>query len=102
MHRKDADINTSLMLDGNAIAGELQQIFGRDLTMAMTRCGRCSADTRLGALMAFVRAPGVVLRCPACGTVIIRIVETPGQYYVDARGAVFMRLDRDARRLAHQ
>src|SRR5215472_7903206 len=97
MHRKDADINTSLMLDGNAIAGELQQMFGRDLTMAMTRCCRCAADTPLGALMAFVRAPGVVLRCPACESVIVRIVATPSEYYIDARGAVFMRMDRDAR-----
>jgi hypothetical protein len=102
MDEQDADMNMSLMLDGNAIAGELQQMFGRDLTMAMTRCCGCAADTRLGALMAFVRAPGVVLRCPACENVIVRIVATPREYYIDARGAVFMRLDRDARPPAHK
>lgn len=94
MHDGDTDINTSLMVDGNAVAGELQQIFGRDLTMALMRCCHCAADTRLGALMAFVRGPGVVLRCPACETVIVRVVETPSEYYIDTRGAAYMRIDR--------
>ena len=94
MHNGDHDMNAALMVDGNAVAGELQQIFGRDLTMAMTRCCVCAADSRLGALLAFVRGPGTVLRCPSCEAVIVRVVETPTGYYVDARGAAFMRLDR--------
>lgn len=94
MRYGDDDMNTALMVDGNAVAGELQQVFGRDVTMAVTRCCSCAVDTPLGALMAFVRGPGVVLRCPTCDTVIVRIVETPTQYYVDTRGATFMRLER--------
>lgn len=96
MDKRDGDMNTMLMVDGNAVAGELQEIFGRDLTMAVTRCGGCGADSRVGALMAFVRGPGVVLRCPACDAVTVRIVETPSEYYIDARGAVYLRIDRAA------
>ncbi len=88
----DADMNTALMLDGNAVAGELEQIFGRDMTMAVARCAGCARDAELGALMAFTRGPGVVLRCPACQQGIARIVETPSAIYLEARGAAFLRM----------
>jgi hypothetical protein len=87
-------MNTVLMVDGNAVAVELQQIFGRDMTMAVTRCGSCAADSAVGALLAFVRGPGAVLRCPACQATIVRIVETPAAFYVEARGAAYMRFGR--------
>lgn len=92
MRDDDMDMNIALMVDGNAVAGALQQLFGRDMTMAVVRCSGCAADAEIGALMAFTRGPGVVLRCPACETAIVRLVESPGAHYVDARGAVFMRL----------
>jgi hypothetical protein len=34
------------------------------------------------------------LRCPACEQVILRIVQTPQAIYLDARGAVYLRLAR--------
>lgn len=88
----DVDMNTALMVDGNAVAGELQQLFGRDMTMVEIRCSGCSRDSEMGALMAFVRGPGVVLRCPGCDAAIVRIVDAPTAHYVDARGALFMRM----------
>ena len=94
MRDDHGDMNTALMVDGNAIAGELQEIFGRDMTMAATRCGFCAADAALGALLAFTRGPGAVLRCPSCQSTIIRVVETPSAYYVEARGAAYMRFSR--------
>jgi len=87
-----ADMNTALMVDGNAIAGDLQQIFGHDMTTAVARCAGCDADSMMATLMAFVRGPGVVLRCPSCESVIARIVETPTATYLDARGAVYLRM----------
>jgi hypothetical protein len=92
MENDQADMNTALMLDGNAIAGELQQIFGRDMTIAVARCAGCSRDAALGALMAFTRGPGIVLRCPTCQNAIARIVETPAAIYLEARGAAFLRM----------
>jgi hypothetical protein len=88
----EADMNMALMLDGNAVAGQLEQIFGRDMTTAVARCAGCGSDAEMGALMAFTRGPGVVLRCPACGTVIARIVETTAAIYLDARGAAYVRM----------
>src|SRR5260370_25056585 len=92
MDNDEADMNTALMVDGNAVAGELQQIFGRDMTMAVARCAGCSRDAEIGALMAFTRGPGVVLRCPVCETAIARIVETPTALYLEARGAAVLRM----------
>ena len=92
MEKDDGDMNTALMVDGNAVAGQLQQIFGRDMTMAMARCAGCGKEAEMGALMVFTHAPGVVLRCPACQAVIARIVETPSAIYLEARGAAFLRI----------
>ncbi len=89
-----ADMNTALMVDGNAVAGQLHQIFGRDMTMVVARCAGCASDAEMGALMAFTRGPGVVLRCPACQTAMVRIVETPSATYLEARGAAYLRLPR--------
>jgi len=88
-----ADMNTALMVDGNAVAGQLQRIFGRDVTMAVARCAGCTRDAEVGALLAFVRGPGVVLRCPSCQAVIARIVETNADLYLDVRGAAFVRME---------
>jgi len=35
-----------------------------------------------------------VLRCSACEGVVLRIVQTPEAIYLDARGAVYLRLAR--------
>ena len=88
----DTDMNMALMLDGNAVAGRLEQIFGRDMTTAVTRCAGCASETQMGGLMAFTRGPGVVLRCPTCQAAVARIVETTSAIYLDARGAAYVRM----------
>src|ERR1700716_3735146 len=92
MENDEADMNTALMVDGNAVAGQLEQIFGRDMTTAIARCAGCARDAQMGALMAFTRGPGIVLRCPGCQNAIARIVETPAATYLEARGAAFLRM----------
>jgi hypothetical protein len=88
------DINRELMLDANAAAGLLQEIFGTEMTAAPTECAHCGAEGEVGTLLAFTQAPGIVLRCPSCENIILRITETPNAYYLDARGAVYLRLAR--------
>ena len=92
MDNDDGDMNTALMVDGNAVAGQLEQIFGRDMTMTVARCAGCAREAAMGALLAFIRGPGVVLRCPACQNAIARIVETPTAIYLEARGAAYLRM----------
>jgi hypothetical protein len=89
-----ADLNRELMLDANAAAGIFQEIFGADLTAEPCECAHCGAEGQMGTLLAFTHAPGIVLRCPACEGVVLRITQTPNAWYIDARGAVYLRLAR--------
>ncbi len=90
------DMNTALMLDGNAVSGLLNEIFFMEITSSPTQCDHCGAEGELGSLRAFKNEMGVVLRCPECGGVILRIVRTSGSIYLDLRGATYLRLDKSA------
>lgn len=88
------DINRELMLDANAVAGILQEIFGMEMTASPTECAGCGNEGEIGELLAFTQGPGIVLRCAKCESVILRIVQTTDAVYLDARGAVYLRLDK--------
>ena len=92
MERIAADMNEELMLDANAVAGLLFEVFGAEMTAADSECAHCGRAGEVGSLLAFTRAPGVVLRCPTCHEVMLRIVQTPRGTYIDARGAAHLRL----------
>jgi uncharacterized Zn finger protein len=74
-----------LVLDGNAVAGMLSEIYGDDMTTVLAECGSCGKVDHIGGLIAYVHAPGIVLRCTACSTVMLRIVQTPKRTHVDVR-----------------
>jgi hypothetical protein len=83
------DMNTALMVDGNAVAGLLQEIFATEMTLAPTCCAGCGREGEMGSLQVYRHGPGIVLRCPACQQIVLRIVQTPRITYVDARGATY-------------
>ena len=81
----------SLMLDGNALAGLLHEVFSHaETTIAPVECATCGRHGEMGSLWAFVETPGYILRCPDCQNIIMRITVTPDQVFVDARGAVYV------------
>ena len=86
------DMNTQLMLDGNAVAGELVSLFGVEMTTASLICAQCGKTSVMGQVHAFTHAPGLVLRCPTCERVMIRVVQTPDGTLVDARGVMFLKI----------
>ena len=94
MEQAEMDLNRALMVDANAVAGVLQEIFSEEMTANPTECAHCGYEGEVGTLLAFISAPGLVLRCPGCESVILRIVSTPKAVYMDARGAVYVRLAR--------
>jgi len=61
-------------LDGNALAGVLHDIFGREMTDENCCCAHCGAVNALGAVRVY-RAAGDVMRCPNCGNVLIVIAQ---------------------------
>jgi hypothetical protein len=82
------------VLDGNAIGGLLAGVFAAEMTTVPGRCAHCGTESAVGAMRAYARAPGIVLRCPACEGVVIRVVETPRGTFVDLRGISVLRFDR--------
>jgi hypothetical protein len=70
-------------LDGNALAGPLMEHFGIDMTIAAGSCRHCGASGLIGELRVYLRAPGGVARCRACGNVVIVLVERSGEVRVD-------------------
>ncbi len=81
-----------LTLDGNAIAGALFELFGTEMTVAIGVCDNCANVAAVGALRAYTRGPGIVLRCTACAEVMIRVAQTPRGTFVEMRGTRRMRL----------
>ncbi len=73
-------------VDGNALGGMMIELFGREMTDARGCCDDCGAVNVLGALLAYTRAPGDVLRCPACEAVMLVAVSLPGRVRVSLGG----------------
>ena len=88
------DTIRSTMLDGNAAAGILSEIFALEMTSSSAECANCGRQGALGTLLAFMQAPGVVLRCPACEHIVLRIVQTPAAIHLEFRGAAYISLER--------
>jgi ribosomal protein S27E len=73
-------------LDGNAIAGLLVDVFGVEMTTATGSCAHCAASGLLAEQMVYNRAPGTVVRCRSCTSVLMVLVEVRGIHCVDLRG----------------
>ncbi len=63
-----------LMLDGNAVAGLLQEVFAVEMTTAIGTCNGCGEAKPVGAAHVY-RGAGVVMRCPHCDNVLVTIVK---------------------------
>jgi hypothetical protein len=73
-------------LDGNAAGGALQEVFARDVTVAIATCAGCGTARAIGALLDYGGPMGVILRCPHCDMPMLRMASTPGWLRVDASG----------------
>ena len=76
----------AMPLDGNAAAGALDDLFAFDVTTAVTTCATCRDRHTVGELLAYMRAPGMVLRCSTCDAVQLRMVHSADRTWVDSRG----------------
>ena len=81
-----------LKLDGNAIGGLLNELFGTELTAAPCVCGGCGAREEMARLDVYVHAPGVIVRCRHCEAVMIQIVRGPTRTWIDLAGTARLEL----------
>jgi hypothetical protein len=81
-----------LTLDANAVAGMLHQIFGTDMTAAMSECAHCGNRAMVGSLRAYM-GPAVVLRCSICSQVVARLAVMPdGRHRIEMRGIAYVQM----------
>ena len=79
-------------LDGNAIAGRLAEIFGREMTVALNTCDGCGAVAQVAELVVYVDAPAAVVRCPGCDALLMRVGVVGGSLRLDLRGVRVLQL----------
>lgn len=82
-----------LVLDGNALAGALAEVFVADVTTARVTCAGCGAVRHLATARCY-RGAGEVLRCPGCDAVLLRLVVAPGRFYLELTGMSCVELAR--------
>ena len=79
-------------LDGNTAGGPLSEVFAFDITVARTTCASCRDTHAVAELMAYLQAPGIVLRCASCGAVQLRHVRSAGTAWLDLRGVEVLQI----------
>jgi Family of unknown function (DUF6510) len=78
-------------LDGNAIAGQLVEVFGAEMTTATGVCASCGASGLVAELVVYLQAPGTVVRCRSCESVLMVLVSRREVTCVDMRGLAQLR-----------
>ena len=73
-------------LNGNAGAGILEEIFPFEMTLVQATCAGCGTTNAVGALATYKHGMGTIVRCPSCDTVLIRVAQAKGRYWLDMRG----------------
>ena len=73
-------------VDGNAIGGLLIDAFGAEMTAASSTCATCGATRPVAELVVYRHAPGTVVRCRTCGSVLMVFVTRHGVTGVDLPG----------------
>jgi predicted RNA-binding Zn-ribbon protein involved in translation (DUF1610 family) len=82
----------SAYLDGNVLGGALGELFAVDVTSAIAQCVSCGTSGALAQAHVYPDAPGLVVRCPACGEVVLRLARGPGRAWLDLRGVTCLQL----------
>jgi hypothetical protein len=73
-------------LDGNAIGGLLHEVFGAEMTSAMSTCAHCGDHRAVAELVVYLQAPGTIVRCRSCENVVMAFVRAHGRTCVDLQG----------------
>ena len=82
-----------IALDGNAIAGQLWEVFGADISGAATVCAACGATAYVAEAVVYMRGPGTVARCRACGELHMVLVTIRDVTCVDISGLAAMTME---------
>jgi hypothetical protein len=84
-------------VDGNAVAGAFTDVLGFDVTTATLTCAGCRRTAVFAEAHVYRGGPGIVVRCPDCQEVLLRLVRRPNDVCLDLRGAQCWRIPVPAR-----
>ncbi len=73
-------------LDGNAIGGQLMDVFGTEMTTASGECTHCGATAYVAEFEVYLEGPGTVARCRSCRNMLMVLVTVRGVTCVDLGG----------------
>ena len=82
---------SDLVLDGNAAAGVLLEIFVTDSSAAQIQCDACGSISAVGSLRLYAVPMGAVLRCIHCDSILMSAVRTPHGRWLQMSGARYLR-----------
>ena len=73
-------------VDGNAIGGLLIDVFGAEMTAACATCATCGAARPVAELVVYRQAPGTVVRCRSCDSVLMVLLRHEDKIGIDLSG----------------
>jgi Zn finger protein HypA/HybF involved in hydrogenase expression len=89
-----------LMLDGNAVAGLLQEVFSVEMTTVLGTCNTCGATDQVAALHVY-RGAGIVMRCPHCDNTLVTIVQDGSRLWISLTGVRTLQITLEPRSTDH-
>jgi hypothetical protein len=81
-------------LDGNAAAGPLTDLLTFDITTTIGRCAGCRGRVLMARCRVYSAGRGLVLRCPSCLDVLVRLVVTKNRAWADMTGLASFQYER--------
>jgi hypothetical protein len=81
-------------LDGNAVAGMLQEVFAVETTTVMATCAGCGEPTPMGETHVY-RGAGFVLRCPRCENALVTLVRADTRMWIGFPGIRMLQVPMD-------
>jgi hypothetical protein len=78
--------------DGNALSGVFAEVLGVDVSTTVLTCTGCGGSGPFARGHVYDDGPGAVLRCPDCNEILVRIVRTPTDLWLDLRGSTSWRI----------
>ena len=73
-------------VDGNAIGGLLHEVFGTEMTDRRQRLRKLRRARQVAELAVYLQAPGTVVRCRSCDSVLMVFVKVHDRTCVDLLG----------------
>src|SRR5262245_42660698 len=86
LHRQRRVRARMIALDGNAIAGDVLEVLGVDLSAWRCACEACGTSSFFAEAVVYMHGPGRVARCRACGELLMVLVTIRGITCVDLSG----------------